>query len=145
MRVVILTKPSTKAMKPSTSQLAGHYGSLSLRQVLRCWDVPPCDLILLRWGWWQLFILHFCFGHVVITRVKILLLDKQDNIKSECGTLVLLKESTCTWSATNPFLKSFPEKVWASRLSSNVWIPGLQFGLLRFFWTDYFVLHFLLG
>lgn len=48
------------------------------------------------------------------------------------------------FNCTYPLLKeSFPEEVWASRLGSQVWIPGLQFGLLCFLWTDDFVLHFL--
>ncbi len=42
--------------------------------------MPPCDLGLLRWGRWQLFILHFRLGHVVVAGVEVLLLDKQEDM-----------------------------------------------------------------
>lgn len=67
---------NNKTIKPSTSKFAGHNRSLSLRQVLRRWDVPARDLGLLRRGRGQLFVLHFCLGHIVVTRVKVLLLEK---------------------------------------------------------------------
>lgn len=38
--------------------------------------MPACDFGLLRRGGWQLLILHFRLGHVVVTGVKVLLLHK---------------------------------------------------------------------
>lgn len=70
-----------KTIKPLTSKFAGHNWSLSLGQVLRCWDVAAGDLRLLRRGWGQLFVLHFCFGHVVVPRVKVFWLEKVKRYK----------------------------------------------------------------
>lgn len=100
-------------IKTSTSQLAGHNGSLSLRQILRCWDVAPRDLSLLCWRRWQLFILHFCLGHVVIPRVKILLLHKQ-NDRGCCKTIATKLAVSWTWlglfQTPTPFCSLFLRK-----------------------------------
>ena len=58
----------------STSEFAGYNGRLSLRQVLGCGYVVSGDLSLLCWSHGQLFVLHFGFSHVVVTRIKVLLL-----------------------------------------------------------------------
>lgn len=70
-----------KTIKPSTSKFAGHNWSLSLGQVLRGRDVASGDLRLLRRGGGQLFVLHFCFGHVVVPRVKVFWLEKVKRYK----------------------------------------------------------------
>lgn len=71
-----------KHIKPSANKFAGHNRSLSLRQVLRCWDVPTSDLRLLRRGRWQLLVLHFGLCHVVVTGIKVFLLrNKMKDVK----------------------------------------------------------------
>lgn len=66
-----------KHIKLSANKFTGHNRSLSMRQVLRCWDVPTSDLGLLRRGRWQLLVLHFGLCHVVVPRIKVLLLHNK--------------------------------------------------------------------
>lgn len=63
---------------PSTSarQLAGHQRRLPLGEVLGGGDVVSRDLGLLRCSRGQL-LLDLGFGHVVVSRVKILLLERR--------------------------------------------------------------------
>lgn len=130
-------------IKPLANKFAGHNRSLSLRQILRCWDVPTSDLSLLRRGWWQLLVLHFGLCHVVVTGIKVLLLrNKIKNVKMQ--RLGTFKNVVKNLKNTYPPCKSFPEKVWATRLGSECRIPGLQFGLFCLLWADYFVFQFLL-
>lgn len=49
-----------------------------------------------------------------------------------------------TWVNTYPLMESFLEKGWATGLAPEIRIPGLQFGLFRLLWANYFVFHFLL-
>lgn len=58
----------------SAGQLAGHDVGLPLWEVLGGGDVLARDLRLLSGGRRKLLVLHLGFSHVVIARVKILLL-----------------------------------------------------------------------
>lgn len=74
--------------------------------------MPACDLRLLRWGGWQLLILHFRLGHVVVARVKVLLLHKDIKDVRKTGSEILLDIWLKTFAyKTYPLLQSFPEKV----------------------------------
>lgn len=48
------------------------------------------------------------------------------------------------WVNTYPLVESFLEKGRATGLAPEIRIPGLQFGLFRLLWANYFVFHFLL-
>ena len=61
----------------SASEFTGHQGGFPLGQVLGGGNVVPCDLGLLCRGGRQLLILYLGFGHVVVTGVKILLLQRE--------------------------------------------------------------------
>ena len=59
----------------SAGQFAGHQGWFPLGQVLWRGDVVSRgDLSLLRSSCWKLLVLDLGFGHVVVARVKVLLL-----------------------------------------------------------------------
>ena len=64
----------------SASQFAGDQGWFPLGKVLWCGDVVSCgDLSLLWSSRWKLFVLDLGFGHVVVARVKVLLLWRERN------------------------------------------------------------------
>lgn len=63
-----------EALSASACQFTGHQRRFPLRQVLGGGDVVPCDLGLLRCSCRQLLVLYLCLSHVVVARVKVLLL-----------------------------------------------------------------------
>lgn len=56
-------------------EFAGHQRLIPLWQVLRGGDVVSGDLRLLRRCCRELLVLHLGFGHVIVTRVKVFLLQ----------------------------------------------------------------------
>lgn len=67
-----------EVVSASACQFAGHQRRFSLGQVLRGGDVVARDLRLLRCRRRrQLFVLDLGFGHVVVTGVKVLLLQRE--------------------------------------------------------------------
>ena len=74
---------------PSTSacQLAGHQRWFPLGEVLGGGDVVSSDLGLLRCRGGHLFALYLGFGHVIVPRIKILLLGK--GRRGECFHFLL--------------------------------------------------------
>ncbi len=63
-------------------QFTCYQWGLSLRKVLRGWNVIPGDDVLVWSGCGrQLFVLHLCLGHIVISWVKILLLETKKALK----------------------------------------------------------------
>lgn len=67
---------AAKGLSASARQFAGHQRRFPLRQVLGGGDVVPCDLRLLRRRRRQLLVFDLRFGHVVVTGVEILLLQR---------------------------------------------------------------------
>lgn len=61
----------------SACQFAGDQRRFPLGQVLGGGDVVPRDLRLLWCSCWQLLVLYLCFRHVVISRIKVFLLQRQ--------------------------------------------------------------------
>lgn len=57
-------------------QLAGYKRGFSLREVLWRGDVVSCHQVLVRPRTWQLLGFHLCLGHVVVTRIEVLLLEE---------------------------------------------------------------------
>lgn len=58
------------------SKFAGNQGGLPLWKVLRCGNVVPGDKVFVRTCHGQLFV-HLILGHVVVARVKVLLLEME--------------------------------------------------------------------
>lgn len=82
----VLRGPSEAACT-SACQFTGHKRGFPLGQVLGGGDVVPCDLGLLWCSCWQLFVLYLRFCHVVVTRVKVLLLQENRRFKlNKSGT-----------------------------------------------------------
>lgn len=78
---------------PSASQFAGHNGGLPLGDVLGRGDVVPGYLCLLsrRHCRQLLLVLHLSLGHVVVPRVKILLLQRENvKLKTSCNFFLIL-------------------------------------------------------
>lgn len=65
---------AVEAVGASACQFTGHQRRFPLGQVLGGGDVVPCDLRLLWCSCRQLLVLYFRFSHVVVARVKVLLL-----------------------------------------------------------------------
>lgn len=65
---------AVEAVCASACQFTGHQRRFPLGQVLGGGDVVPCDLGLLWCSCRQLLVLYFRFSHVVVARVKVLLL-----------------------------------------------------------------------
>lgn len=64
----------------SACQFTGHQRRFPLRQVLGGGDVVSCDFGLLWCSCRQLLVLYLCFGHVIVTRIKVLLLLRDNDI-----------------------------------------------------------------
>lgn len=61
----------------STCQFTGHQRGFPLGQVLGGGNVVPCDFCLLWCSCWQLLVLYLRFSHVVVTGVKVFLLQTE--------------------------------------------------------------------